>query len=316
VIENPRTGNEFYLAQDIESAGLPWSAAVLNDGVDTAVLDLAGGIARQTAGAEPGNLFLDFIGPATNFPGATLPTELNLEDWPLVEFEYSAYDPQGNGEFIISEQLAAEIYSLTPIDTPFQPADYNYDDIVDSVDLFAWTASFGNTVDLYADGNLDGSVNAADYVLWRKAYEQSIAMIETPEDSAAGSHAGVPEPNTAWLLVFPLALAMIQRHSRGRIPHDPRHAVKVGVVARQVHDAMLLKRHLAHLVCRGERGYLAVDDAGQQLTRRWAKQRIGTKVVNQRIGIQKYSFPSRQIGKPHAVSSNSSASAKICSTVS
>jgi hypothetical protein len=49
----------------------------------------------------------------------------------------------------------------------FQTGDYDFDSDVDSADYESWKADFGATVELFADGNRNGIVDASDYTLWR-----------------------------------------------------------------------------------------------------------------------------------------------------
>jgi hypothetical protein len=81
--------------------------------------------------------------------------------------------------------------------------DFNADGTVDTADYDLWRATFGSRAVLAADGNKDNTVDAADYVIWRKATGASSTHI-------AGT---VPEPRTmaqtatAWLLVVWRALS-------------------------------------------------------------------------------------------------------------
>lgn len=58
--------------------------------------------------------------------------------------------------------------------------DYDDDGDVDMDDYHAWTASFGLTGDLPADGNGDGVVIGADYVIWRNALPGSSGALAVP----------------------------------------------------------------------------------------------------------------------------------------
>jgi hypothetical protein len=65
--------------------------------------------------------------------------------------------------------------------------DYEDDEIVDLADFQLWKMTYGSTVDLRADGNGDGTVNAADYNLYRNNSQDVSAWLTDP---AAGSGAG------------------------------------------------------------------------------------------------------------------------------
>jgi hypothetical protein len=49
---------------------------------------------------------------------------------------------------------------------PF-PSDYDFDGNVNGKDLFVWQKAFGSGTELYADGNKNQIVDAADYTIWR-----------------------------------------------------------------------------------------------------------------------------------------------------
>jgi hypothetical protein len=76
------------------------------------------------------------------------------------------------------------------------PGDYNRDGSVDAADYFVWKQSFGSTQQLLADGNKDGVVNLADYTIWRDHLSAAASV------SAA---AMVPEPSSAWMSILAAA---------------------------------------------------------------------------------------------------------------
>jgi hypothetical protein len=78
--------------------------------------------------------------------------------------------------------------------------DYNKNGTVDAADYTVWRTNFGSTSNLDADGNGDGVVNAADYVVWRNATGGNAATT------------GVPEPTSSLLVVIAVtALACARR---------------------------------------------------------------------------------------------------------
>jgi hypothetical protein len=92
--------------------------------------------------------------------------------------------------------------------SPTLPGDYNGDDFVGHLDFDLWKKTFGSQELLAADGNGNGSVDAADYVVWR--YYSS---------GAGGSLAGtqVPEAATGRLAIVALVVCGIRGRARLRI---------------------------------------------------------------------------------------------------
>jgi hypothetical protein len=83
------------------------------------------------------------------------------------------------------------------IETPGIPGDYNDDGTVDAADYVMWR----NGGPLANEVNAPGTVNAADYTAWR-------ARFGNPGSGAgAGAIAAVPEPANAWLLIVGALLA-------------------------------------------------------------------------------------------------------------
>ncbi|TWT38264.1 Endo-1,4-beta-xylanase B [Posidoniimonas corsicana] len=110
-------------------------------------------------------------------------------------------------EHVAQVQLAEDgtVESLT---LPFLLGDYNADGSVDAADYTVWRDALGNSVAAPgqgADGNGDGQVTQADYQVWRMNYGARLP--------AAGVGA-VPEP-AAWLLA-PAAWAALAIRRRRR----------------------------------------------------------------------------------------------------
>jgi hypothetical protein len=85
-----------------------------------------------------------------------------------------------------------------------QPADFDRDLFVSPLDYNRWAMDYGGAG--ASDGNGDGVIDAADYTVWRDAFEASLQ-----------STAAVPEPQT-WLLAAAAALAAIDPLRRQRAP--------------------------------------------------------------------------------------------------
>jgi hypothetical protein len=91
------------------------------------------------------------------------------------------------------------------------PGDYTFDMAVNDLDLQLWRANFGSTHGNphdapIADGNYNGVVDSADYVIWRKHFGQV--------QSGAGVGSAVPEPARAALLLIGCAITLLSRHQR------------------------------------------------------------------------------------------------------
>lgn len=86
------------------------------------------------------------------------------------------------------------------------PGDYNRDGSVDGADYVVWRTAMNGDVNLAADGSGDGVINMADYDVWRAHFGTSAA--------ATGVSIGaVPEPSAAPLILASV-VAMVLRGAR------------------------------------------------------------------------------------------------------
>lgn len=93
-------------------------------------------------------------------------------------------------------------------------ADFNRNGTVDTADFILWRKTFNQTgVGLLADGNGDSKVDDLDYQIWRSNFG---SIAGTPPASGALAGASVPEPGTAWLLLAAFAAATRRRHLSAR----------------------------------------------------------------------------------------------------
>ena len=86
------------------------------------------------------------------------------------------------------------------------PGDYNNNGSVDAADYVVWKKAEGTNTDLPNDGTLTGTVGAGHYNLWRANFGQ-------PSGSGAGSvaEAGVPEPATVVMLLIGGVIVALSR---------------------------------------------------------------------------------------------------------
>jgi alpha-amylase len=82
------------------------------------------------------------------------------------------------------------------------PGDYNLDGTVDAADYTIWRDSLG-TNGAIGDGNFDGKVDGSDYGVWQAAFGFQRGPITA--GSGADSGAAVPEPSTGASVFFVLA---------------------------------------------------------------------------------------------------------------
>ena len=97
------------------------------------------------------------------------------------------------------------IAQLVVVDT--LPGDYNRNGTVDAADYVLWRNTLGNVVAAFsgADGNGSGTIDPGDYSLWRGNFGQSAGP-----GAGAGANAAVPEPTSLALLLLGM-LAMSSR---------------------------------------------------------------------------------------------------------
>jgi hypothetical protein len=97
-------------------------------------------------------------------------------------------------------------------------ADYNNDGVVNAADYTVWRNTLGSTTMLEADGSgpsgsPDSLIDNFDYLFWKEHYGETV-----PGSGAVVGELTVPEPNTAWLLVFGGILSLsLARTTRSRV---------------------------------------------------------------------------------------------------
>lgn len=127
---------------------------------------------------------------------AALPTfnfQAPWDDGPMRNYtlaDYNAFDLVGS-ENVVNMSISA-------LNVP--AGDYNRDGLVNVADLNILKADYGSTTKAEADGNGDGRVNGADYLVWQRTLGQNFGP---PAGAAAAS---IPEPAAAHLAAAGLAV--------------------------------------------------------------------------------------------------------------
>jgi hypothetical protein len=129
--------------------------------------------------------YFNLIGTGDTYSDPSLPPSLNLNQYSSL---YNILDE------VTTDTKVGVLFSSTSLSTlEVRPGDYNVSGFVEDDDYDIWSKTFGETTGFVADGNDDGVVDAADYVVWRK-YDSSSPIGSAP----------VPEPHTLLLAVVGL----------------------------------------------------------------------------------------------------------------
>lgn len=126
------------------------------------------------------------------------------------------YDTDGNlvGDGIFAAPggggfSEATVFITTP-NAPATPGDFNSDGSVNAADLAVWSTNFGDqsgaATAAMGDATGDGNVNGADLLLWQQ-HAASVAR-------SIAAAAGVPEPDSAVLIVAALLVVFSHRRLR------------------------------------------------------------------------------------------------------
>jgi hypothetical protein len=93
------------------------------------------------------------------------------------------------------------------------PGDYNLDGTVDALDYTVWRNTFGSLTELAADGDGSGEIDAPDYDIWKMHYGQTAA------GAGSGGLTAVPEPTGVALSCLGGLFALLGVNSRRRSTH-------------------------------------------------------------------------------------------------
>jgi hypothetical protein len=112
--------------------------------------------------------------------------------------QYNAFTPVG----------ANNVVNMTISVLNLPAGDYDFNGTVNAADYTVWRNNYGSTTNAAADGNGDGIVDARDYVVWRNTL--------TPGSGASDLGSAVPEPGVAFLAFL------------GSIPYFAKRRRRVG----------------------------------------------------------------------------------------
>lgn len=148
--------------------------------------------------------------------GPSAGQSFNLFDWGSLIGTFDALDlPMLTAGLMWN---SAQLYTTGVLSVALA-GDYNFDGTVDAADYVVWHKTLGQMdTALAADGNLNGQIDPGDYAVWRANFGQSIGP-----GSGAGStgdslsDATVPEPNSLVTLALSLIAIPLARAARVRL---------------------------------------------------------------------------------------------------
>ena len=124
----------------------------------------------------------------------------------------------GDQSFPLTLEKGDAAYSLI-----VAPGDYNGDGAVDAADYVVWRRAIETPGDLRADGNGDGVIDSADYGVWRAHFGATYG-------GGAGLATLIPEPHSGILLAIAAIAALI---GRCRINHRCECRLRLKIPAKQ-----------------------------------------------------------------------------------
>ncbi|MEO0529781.1 MAG: FG-GAP-like repeat-containing protein [Planctomycetota bacterium] len=147
-------------------------------------LDLLSGVSTVGLGADPAEVLL-FL----NSGDGTEWERVVVDDRNIYSGVLADVDADGDVDIVGPENWRSgqlSFYESNASDlTPQMVGDFNGDRTVDDDDYQAWQEGWGEeSVVGGPDGNNDGVVNAADYTVWRDAFDASVAAVPEPRSSS------------------------------------------------------------------------------------------------------------------------------------
>jgi hypothetical protein len=150
-----------------------------------------------------------------DFEGQLLPNSQYYFDW---QFEPAA---DGNLKWSGNVSWIGGRIEVSTIDEgalliPSVPGDYNHDGSVDAADYVLWREELGQGPGR-ADGDHNGEVDARDYNIWKASFGHSAAVAHASQlahSESMGRAGEVPELASLWIALATLSWCSIVRCSR------------------------------------------------------------------------------------------------------
>jgi hypothetical protein len=103
----------------------------------------------------------------------------------------------------------SQLYTTGTLSVVGVVGDYNHNGTVDAADYTIWRDTLGSTTDLRADGNDNGVIDQGDFAVWKSHYGDHAGSGAGSAESSA-----VPEPATLLLLLMGAATMCLGQRSR------------------------------------------------------------------------------------------------------
>jgi hypothetical protein len=204
------TGGDFQAR--VGASGLPTSKAVVNihggsftvfQGNNNSVINLFG-TEFQLGGVEiPG---LDMDQPFTITDRNVTLTGILADGSPF------SFDLNPTSVFNMDYMTPGALLTVTRVAPITMAGDYDNNGTVDAADYLVWRNTLGQSgSSLAADGNRNGAVDTGDYNLWRANFGRTFASAA----AADALNTPVPEPSTLGILSIAVGLAITSGRARG-----------------------------------------------------------------------------------------------------